>query len=79
MEASRPSSPPPATASASEGDKKRWGSGLGGMVRRVTGGEKPGGSVGTGKEKEEVADATGVQVDFYLVIVCNSTRDVPSR
>ena len=62
-------------AGASGGDKggkKKWG--LGGMVRRVTG------SAGQEKEKEKEAkskegsegsqeEATGLQVDFYLVIV----------
>ncbi|RXK39083.1 preconditioning-inducible protein [Tremella mesenterica] len=46
---------------AAAGSKKKWG--LGGMVRKVTGSEKP-------KEKEASAEdeATGLQVDFYLVI-----------
>lgn len=42
--------------------KKKWG--LGGMVRKVTGGSLP----KVEKEKDEVV--TGVPVDFYLVIVC---------
>lgn len=42
--------------------KKKWG--LGGMVRKVTGGSVP----KVEKEKDEVV--TGVPVDFYLVIVC---------
>lgn len=42
--------------------KKKWG--LGGMVRKVTGGGVP----KVEKDKDEVV--TGVPVDFYLVIVC---------
>ena len=44
------------------GGKKKWG--IGGMMRRVTGGEK---TVVDKKEGEE--EAEGLQVDFYLVIV----------
>ena len=47
------------------GNKKKWG--IGGMVRRVTGGEKPKEKEASGGSEEE---PTGVQVDFYLVIVC---------
>jgi ubiquitin-like-conjugating enzyme ATG3 len=63
---------PPGTGTSSDkGGKKKWG--LGGMVRRVTGGP---GSAGE-KEKEakkESSDSSaeesqGLQVDFYLVIV----------
>lgn len=50
---------------ASSGGKKKWG--IGGMVRRVTGGGTPAPAV-EGKEKEE-GEPEGVQVDFYLVIV----------
>jgi ubiquitin-like-conjugating enzyme ATG3 len=77
MEAAQTSSDLPAQPSSSgsssaPGSKKKWG--LGGMVRRVTGS----GSATTsadGKEKEETlaaaaAQPEGVQVDFYLVIVC---------
>lgn len=58
----------PDKAAAAAGGKKRWG--LGGMVRKVTGGSVP--QVGD-KEKEksqgEDAEPEGLQVDFYLVIV----------
>lgn len=68
--------PPTATGSGSsasgeKGGKKKWG--LGGMVRRVTGG--PGSSGEKDKEvKKEGSDSSaeesqGLQVDFYLVIV----------
>jgi len=61
------------SASGEKGGKKKWG--LGGMVRRVTGG--PGSSGEKEKEKEvkkESSDSSaeesqGLQVDFYLVIV----------
>ena len=55
-----------AQASAQAGAKKKWG--IGGMVRRVTGG----GSVSTSvveKGEGDEEDPKGVQVDFYLVIV----------
>ena len=70
MEASRPSTPPAASAYTSDAEaKKRWGTGIGGMVRRVTGGEKP---PTAAKEEGEVEG--GVQVDFYLVIVSPDRR-----
>jgi ubiquitin-like-conjugating enzyme ATG3 len=67
------SSSPSQTNAGGSGDKgkKKWG--LGGMVRRVTGG--PGTSGEKEKEvKKESSDgsaeeASGLQVDFYLVIV----------
>lgn len=69
-----------AGAGAAAGDKKKKGWGLGGMVRKVTGGavsastgagasgeKKKEGSSGSGGSDEP--EPTGVQVDFYLVIV----------
>ncbi|KAK4689412.1 ubiquitin-like-conjugating enzyme ATG3, partial [Tremellales sp. Uapishka_1] len=67
MEDAQPSSP----AATSAAGKKKWG--IGGMVRKVTGG------VVTEKDKEkekkegEEAQETGLQVDFYLVIVDSTT------
>jgi len=57
-----------AQAQAAAG-KRKWG--IGGMVRKVTGG----GSVPVQAEKEggEGEEPKGVQVDFYLVIVSGST------
>lgn len=54
------------------GGKKKWG--LGGMVRRVTGSGGPEKDKDTKKDKEGSdgsveEQATGLQVDFYLVIV----------
>jgi len=62
-------SPSPSAGGAGEKGKKKWG--LGGMVRRVTGGP------GSGEKEKEVKkessdsseEAPGLQVDFYLVIV----------
>lgn len=54
-----------------QSEKKRWG--LGGMVRKATGGTVP--SVQALKEGDE-EEAKGVQVDFYLVIVSRSTSEV---
>ena len=64
MEASRAEASGIAPEKAVEGDgKRRWG--LGGVMRKVTGGSVP-----VEKEKkEEGEEAEGVQVDFYLVIV----------
>ena len=45
--------------------KKKWG--LGGMMRRVTGGDKPATTAPSAGGEEDVQ--SGVQVDFYLVIV----------
>jgi ubiquitin-like-conjugating enzyme ATG3 len=45
--------------------KKKWG--LGGMMRRVTGGDKPATPTPAAGGEDEVQ--SGVQVDFYLVIV----------
>lgn len=66
-------SPAPAQAEAAAADKsgkKRWG--LGGMVRKVTGtGSVSSNSGEKAKEKEgsEGEEPSGLQVDFYLVIV----------
>lgn len=52
------------------GGKKKWG--LGGMVRRVTGSGGPEKDVKKDKEGSDGSaeeQATGLQVDFYLVIV----------
>jgi ubiquitin-like-conjugating enzyme ATG3 len=61
-----------------EKEKKKKGWGLGGVVRKVTGGTGSG-SVATGSNmgspsipgqgKEKTEDLGGVQVDFYMVIV----------
>lgn len=71
-----PQGPTPTSASASapgetnEKSKKKWG--LGGMVRKVTGGVSsskdamPVQAQGQGEGEEP----SGLQVDFYLVIVC---------
>lgn len=55
-------------ASVTGKEKKKWG--LGGMVRKVTGGVQ----ASAGKDKEPTAGSndhveSGLQVDFYLVIV----------
>ena len=74
--AQRESSPPgmtsdtaqdPSTSTAS--GKKKWG--LGGMVKRVTGNVPTVNSVKKAGEEADKAAATptGLQVDFYLVIV----------
>jgi len=79
MEAAQPpSSPGPGTgasessSSGEKGGKKKWG--LGGMVRRVTGSGPSAGAVGDKEVRKEGSDsnaeeASGLQVDFYLVIV----------
>ena len=68
--AQSPAEASPSSGPVGEKGKKRWG--LGGMVRRVTGGSGE-------KEKEKevkkessdgsAEEASGLQVDFYLVIV----------
>lgn len=70
MESSQTDSASPIATSdksATAGGKKRWG--LGGMVRKVTGGSAP--PVASEKDRKEASEteAEGVQVDFYLVIV----------
>lgn len=79
MEAAQPpSSPGPGTgasessSSGEKGGKKKWG--LGGMVRRVTGSGPSAGAAGDKEVRKEGSDssaeeASGLQVDFYLVIV----------
>ncbi|OCF31228.1 preconditioning-inducible protein [Kwoniella heveanensis BCC8398] len=51
------------------GSKKKWG--IGGMVRKVTGGSSSASSLNKEEKKDMDADAppTGVQVDMYIVIV----------
>jgi ubiquitin-like-conjugating enzyme ATG3 len=67
---------PTPPGSSEKGGKKKWG--LGGMVRRVTGG--PGSAGEKDKEvKKESSDSSadesqGLQVDFYLVIVSYRSR-----
>ena len=70
-QAGRSGSPEPAAGSTGDGKKKQWG--IGKMVRKVTGGVQTSGGgekkVAAGKEGEDGVQETGLQVDFYLVIV----------
>jgi len=76
--AQSPGEASPSSGPIGEKGKKKWG--LGGMVRRVTGG--PGEKEKEKEVKKESSDgsaeeASGLQVDFYLVIVsctCRSGR-----
>jgi len=68
--AQSPAEASPSSGPVGEKGKKKWG--LGGMVRRVTGG--PGEKEKEKEVKKESSDgsaeeASGLQVDFYLVIV----------
>ena len=68
--AQSPGEASPSSGPVGEKGKKKWG--LGGMVRRVTGG--PGEKEKEKEVKKESSDgsaeeASGLQVDFYLVIV----------
>jgi ubiquitin-like-conjugating enzyme ATG3 len=75
--AQSPGESSPSSGVAGEKGKKKWG--LGGMVRRVTGGP---GEKEKEKEKEvkkessdgSAEEASGLQVDFYLVIVSYNSR-----
>lgn len=61
---------PGAGTGGGEGKKKKWG--LGGMVRRVTGGNVSHAAQATKKQdsqSESEEEPQGIQVDFYLVIV----------
>jgi ubiquitin-like-conjugating enzyme ATG3 len=65
-------SPSSGSANTDAKGKKKWG--LGGMVRRVTGGPGSGEKEKEKEVKKESSDgsaeeAAGLQVDFYLVIV----------
>lgn len=73
-----------APGAPASGEKKKRGWGLGGMVRKVTGGavstsQGAGAAIGTGKKEassgEGQEEARGVQVDFYLVIVSRERLD----
>lgn len=55
-----------AAGEASAPGKKRW---LGGVMRKVTGGDKPDSKEKEKKASEGEEEPSGVQVDFYLVIV----------
>jgi ubiquitin-like-conjugating enzyme ATG3 len=76
---------PGPSGSSSGGDKsgsgkKKWG--LGGMVRRVTGSGGPEKDKDVKKDKEGSDGSvdeqpTGLQVDFYLVIVRYPSAEVP--
>ena len=70
MESAQSDHIPVIDKSSGSGGKKKWG--IGGMVRRVTGGTTPA-PVSEAKEKEE-GEPDGVQVDFYLVIVSFPSR-----
>jgi ubiquitin-like-conjugating enzyme ATG3 len=73
--AQSPGEASPSSGPVGEKGKKKWG--LGGMVRRVTGGP---GEKEKEKDKElkkessdgSAEEASGLQVDFYLVIVSHS-------
>lgn len=72
--AQRENSPPGATSetaaepsTSGSGGKKKWG--LGGLVKRVTGNVPTVGSLKKAGEESAAAEPTGLQVDFYLVIV----------
>jgi ubiquitin-like-conjugating enzyme ATG3 len=75
--AQSPGESSPSSGVVGEKGKKKWG--LGGMVRRVTGGP---GEKEKEKEKEvkkessdgSAEEASGLQVDFYLVIVSYHPR-----
>jgi ubiquitin-like-conjugating enzyme ATG3 len=73
-QAARSGSPEPTAGSTAEGKKKQWG--IGKMVRKVTGGVQSAGGAekksAAGKEGEDAVEETGLQVDFYLVIVSGS-------
>jgi ubiquitin-like-conjugating enzyme ATG3 len=73
--AQSPGEASPSSGPVGEKGKKKWG--LGGMVRRVTGG--PGEKEKEKEVKKESSDgsaeeASGLQVDFYLVIVSYHVR-----
>jgi ubiquitin-like-conjugating enzyme ATG3 len=65
MEAAQADDAAPGGAGVKSDSKKKWG--LGGMMRRVTGGDKPATPTPAAGGEDEVQ--SGVQVDFYLVIV----------
>lgn len=65
-QADEASAPGAGAGGAKSDSKKKWG--LGGMMRRVTGGDKPATPAPAAAGGEEEVQS-GVQVDFYLVIV----------
>lgn len=75
MEAAQGESPIPSSGPGpgDKSGKKKWG--LGGMVRRVTGSttsaNATGAGSGGGTDLGEDVQPAGLQVDFYLVIVCH--------